>query len=132
MGDAGGAGLVTIDGTDPIAVHAMPADDLTVEGEVMENQNQVKADLKDDMDAYNAKMLSNFQEFFAEKVESKSTSKLTVMPANDAGCASLPRISSRANRPHARSRAFDLPLTPLSAPLQGSRALSTKVPSAGA
>ena len=42
------------------------------------------------MQTYNAAMLANFHEFFAEKVESKSTSKLKVMPADDAGCASPP------------------------------------------
>ena len=34
---------MTIDGVEPITVCAMPADDLVVEGEVMENQAAVKA-----------------------------------------------------------------------------------------
>ena len=88
--EAGGANLklVTIEGTDPITVCAMPAEALTVENEVLDNQKSVKDNVKDDMDAYNAEMLENFHKFFYEKVESKSGSRMVVTPAEEGGCAS--------------------------------------------
>jgi hypothetical protein len=86
---------MTLCGADPIIVCKMPTEDLVIEGEVMKNQESVKADLKDDIPAYDKKMLENFHAFFKEKVEDKSTIMLTVKPAEEAGCAP-PRSSSRA------------------------------------
>jgi hypothetical protein len=71
----------TIEGSDPIEVCALPTADLYVEGEVLDNPKSVKADLKDDIAAYNARMLWNMSEFFQAQVESKSAgAKKTISP----------------------------------------------------
>eukprot|EP01046_Picozoa_sp_COSAG06_P084057 COSAG06_NODE_30903_length_530_cov_0.979118_1_plen_76_part_01 len=58
-------------GSDPIEVCALPSVDLYVDGEVLDNPKQVKAELKADLAAYNAKMLENMAEFFHAQVESQ-------------------------------------------------------------
>ena len=73
----------TIDGSDPIEVCVTPTEPLFVEGAVLENPKQVKADLKDDLGAYNARMLVNMSEFFQAQVESKSPGTVSVSPDGD-------------------------------------------------
>ena len=50
---------------------------------MLENPKQVKADLKDDLGAYNARMLVNMSEFFQAQVESKSPGTVSVSPDGD-------------------------------------------------
>ena len=81
-----------IDGSDPIEVCALPTGDkpedhMFVDGEVLENPKSVKADLKDDLAAYNAKMLENMSEFFQAQVESKSAGAKKIISPDGESCA---------------------------------------------
>ena len=75
-----------IEGSDPIEVCAMPTADLVVDGEVLGNPKKVKGDLKDDLAAYNARMLENMAEFFQVQVESKSAGATKVVSPDGDSC----------------------------------------------
>jgi hypothetical protein len=78
--------MAKIDGSDPIEVCALPTVPLFVEGEVLDNPKQVKADLKDDIGAYNAKMLVNMSDFFQKQVESKSAGAKKMISPDGESC----------------------------------------------
>eukprot|EP01046_Picozoa_sp_COSAG06_P032579 COSAG06_NODE_3268_length_5589_cov_69.631857_3_plen_88_part_00 len=76
-----------IDGGDPIELCALPTVPLFMEGEVLDNPEQVKAELKDDLAAYNAKMLENMSDFFQAQVESKSLDARKMISPDGDSCA---------------------------------------------
>ena len=78
--------MIRIGGSDPIEVCALPTVPLYVEGEVLDNPKQVKADLKDDLGAYNAKMLVNMSAFFQDKVEAKSAGAKKMVSPDGESC----------------------------------------------
>ena len=95
--------MATIDGADPIEVCALPTVPLFVDGEVLENPKQVKADLKDDLSAYNAKMLENMSDFFQTQVESKSAAKKMISPDGES-CTYWPQTLLTTPRTTPRRR----------------------------
>eukprot|EP01046_Picozoa_sp_COSAG06_P009652 COSAG06_NODE_507_length_14929_cov_109.047067_1_plen_82_part_00 len=72
--------------SDAIEVCAIPATELYVDGEVLDNPRQVEAELKDDLSKYNAYMLENMAEFFQAQVESKSAGEPIMVTPEGADC----------------------------------------------
>ena len=78
--------VVEIVGSDPIEVCGLPTEELFVAGDVLDNPKSVKAELKDDLSAYNAQMLENMAKFFQAQVESKSAGKTVSVTPDGADC----------------------------------------------
>ena len=75
--------MAAIEGSESIELCTQPTEDLFLEGDVLDNLKHVKADLGDDLSAYDAQMLENMSDFFQGQVESKSAGTITVSPEGE-------------------------------------------------